>query len=656
MAQEILQNLITPNAHTINKVFSEKDRYFIDIYQRDYKWQKSQVETLLRDIELRFNLSKRTTTDPKNIKKAVLDNFKPYFLNTYLTCKSSDYVSIVDGQQRLTTLLIMLIALRKLVNEVHSNVQYLVKTLSVNTLDKLIFEADDFDKPQYYKVYNTNRQGAFDYILGNISEYEPKDETQKKILENYEIILTYFNSFFKSEDFLPIDVNKLTYYIYYILEKLNIVEIHIEQQENVATIFEVVNDRGLGLKPYEILKGKFLGNLTEVQKEKANEIWIKLQNQYYNSNIKNSTENEIDLDAFFKIYLRAKFADTENDYKKFEDKYHYEIYQNPKILTFFNRFEDNEILFNWVSNEFKYFAELHLKIRTTYDYDYLIFNKLLDQNQQYLLIISAIELNDKQEEEKINLVAKKFDQMHSTIRLLDLYESNDFQDLIYKLMPKIRNKGLDEITKAFDNVLIEYLEVEEIISKDAYTTIGDLYKFDLFQNVRNRWINFSKYTLMRIDNYLAKVLDKPSYCNDTLMNIEERFNKNNLKRYGMHLEHIYANNDKNKLLFTDSSGMFDESKFNTVRNKLGMVLLLKDKQNISSNNDYYILKVDDYKTSNIIWDELLVGHIDSIDRRNLPEEINFSEIEPNSDGVFPIEMVETRQKETFEILKLIWGF
>ncbi|MGB7510444.1 MAG: DUF262 domain-containing protein [Pelodictyon phaeoclathratiforme] len=54
MTKEIVQSLITPNAHTINKVFSEKDRYYIDIYQRDYKWQKSQVETLLWDIELRF--------------------------------------------------------------------------------------------------------------------------------------------------------------------------------------------------------------------------------------------------------------------------------------------------------------------------------------------------------------------------------------------------------------------------------------------------------------------------------------------------------------------------------------------------------------------------------------------------------------------------
>ena len=140
MAQEIVQSLITPNAQTLNKVFSEKDRYYIDIYQRDYKWQKSQIETLLRDIELRFNLGKRPITDPKNIKKDVLDNFKPYFLNTYLTCKTANYVSIVDGQQRLTTFLIILIALRRIVEEIHKNEVYSIKTVSINTLEKLIFE------------------------------------------------------------------------------------------------------------------------------------------------------------------------------------------------------------------------------------------------------------------------------------------------------------------------------------------------------------------------------------------------------------------------------------------------------------------------------------------------------------------------------------
>lgn len=657
MAQEIITKPITPNALTINDVFLKKDRYYIDIYQRDYEWQKKQVDTLLRDIELRFNINKRNITEPREIKKDVLDNFSPYFLNTFLTSKTANYVSIVDGQQRLTTLLIILIALRKFVLDINKNDTYISKTISYKMLDKMIFEADDFDKPEYYKIYNPNRQSAFDHILGILSEYSPKDKTQKKIVENFGIIMGYFNSFFKSEQTnSPIDVTKLTYYIYYILEKLNIVEIHIEQQENVATIFEVVNDRGLGLKPYMILKGKFLGNLSNTQKETANDLWVELQNKYYNSFIKNSTENEIDLDTFFKIYLRAKFADTENEYKKFDDEYHYEIYQNEKILDYFNRFNDIEKLYNWVLNDFKYFAELHLLIRTSYTDDYLIYNKLLDQNQQYLLIIAAIELNDKHSNEKIRIVAKKFDQMHSTMRLLDLYDSNTFQDIIYKLVPKIRNKKLDEIIQAFDTTLIEYLEDEELINKNTYKNIGELYKYELFQNVKNKWLNFTKYTLMRIDKYLAEVLDKPSYCKETLADLEERFNKNNKKTFGMHLEHIYANNDKNKLLFSDKTNGFDESKFSMVRNKLGMVLLLKDKQNISSNNDYYEKKVADYATSNLIWNELLVGHIDTVDRKHLPQDVIFTKIAPNQDGVFPLDMVETRQKETFNMLKLIWGF
>lgn len=657
MSQEIVQSLITPNAQTINKVFSEKERYFIDIYQRDYKWEKIQVETLLRDIELRFNLTSREISDPKFIKKDVLEKFKPYFLNTYLTCKTSNYISIVDGQQRLTTFLIILISLRKIVEEIHKNDIYAFKTVSIATLEKLIFEADDFDKPEYYKIYNPNRQDAFDYILGNKDNYKPSDETQKKILENHIIISNYFNTFFKSDDpVLPIEVSKLTYYIYYILEKLNIVEIHIEQQENVATIFEVVNDRGLGLKPYEILKGKFLGNLNSTQKENSNKIWVDLQNEYYNSIIVNSTENNIDLDTFFKIYFRAKFADSENEYKKFEDKYHYEIYQNEKILKFFSRFNDNVVLYNWVVNDFNYFAKLHLKIRTTYDNEYLIFNKLLDQNQQYLLIMSAVDLNDPLEQEKINLIAKKFDQLHTTLRLMDQYESNMFQDFIYKLIPKVRNKSIDEITTAFDTILIDYLEKEDIIAKGVYFKIGDLYRYDSFQNIRNRWVNFSKYVLMRIDRYLSSELDKPSYCKDNLQDLEDRFNKNNLKRYGMHLEHIYAYNDRNIKLFTNTDNEFDESQFNIVRNKLGMVLLLKDKQNISSNNDYYRLKMSDYATSNLIWNELLVGHIDSIDKKNLPLNVSFTKIEPNENDVFPLEKVETRQKETFEMIKLVWGF
>jgi len=652
----IVKTLITPYAKNINEIFQQNERYLIDIYQRDYKWDKIQVETLLRDIELRFNLTERKNLKPPEIKNDVINRFKPYFLNTFLTCKTSNYFSIVDGQQRLTTILIILIKLSQLINKVHIDQSYEIKTVIPITLEKLIFETNDFGEPESYKIFNPNRHDAFDAIRTLDTDFKFSDETQKRITGNYEIISKYLNLFFKpKESDLEIDVIKLTYYIYYILEKLNIVDIKIEQQENVATIFEVVNDRGLGLKPYEILKGKLIGNLSNLEKESANKVWVELQNAYYNTRLENSTEKSIDLDTFFRTYLRANFADSETEYQKFEDKYHYEIYSNEKILNYFGRFEDNERLYKWVTEEFKYFAELYLYLRTTYDDEYLIYNKLLDQNQQYLLIMSCIDLEDKNKKEKINAIAKKFDQFHSILRLLNEYESNKFQNLIYKLNTQIRNKSIDESLKAFDRVLIEYLESEEVVGKDIYKEINELFKWELLQDVRNNLANFSKYVLMRTDRYLAYELDKPSYCKESLKELEDRFNKNNKKQYGMHLEHIYAQNDKNYQLFT-KNGVFDEGKFKEVRNKLGMLLLLKDRQNISSNNDYYNLKIEDYKTSNLIWNELLVGHIDIVDRRNLPPSVNFTKIDPDNNGVFPIDKVDTRQQEIFNMIKLVWCF
>jgi hypothetical protein len=171
--------------------------------------------------------------------------------------------------------------------------------------------------------------------------------------------------------------------------------------------------------------------------------------------------------------------------------------------------------------------------------------------------------------------------------------------------------------------------------------------------VRNRWTNFSKYVLMRIDRYLSKVLDKPSYAGGNLEELEEHFNKTTRRRYGMHLEHIYAYNDPNKALFT-MDNQFDEQAFKIMRDLLGMVLLLKDSQNISSNNEIYKDKIDTYKKSNFIWNELLSGHVPGVDVRNLPEVFRIQEVKPDETGAFPIKDIANRQAAMFNAVKHIW--
>ncbi len=656
MEQKTMRSVITPNDQFLRTVFSNPKPYFIDIYQREYKWKKSEVETLLRDIEVRFEQHRRTKEVPKDIQTDVQEHFEPYFLNSYLTHSTATNISIVDGQQRLTTFLLILIKLHKILKNIEANTRYAGKTFSSATIEKLIFETDDFGEAARFKIYNENREGIFRHLVEGV-QIVPLDETQQRIKSNFEIISAHYDNFFQKKGEREIglyDLTKLTYYITYILDRISIVEIKIEKQQNVAMIFEVVNDRGLGLKPYEILKGKLIGNLSMPQKEQANAIWTKLQNSYFKATIRNSTESQIDLDAFFRIFFRAKFADSENEYEAFEGDYHYEIYRNSKIRAYFKDFTDPTLLFNRITDDIEYFAELYLWLRTTYENDFLIFNKLLDQNQQYLLILSALDANDQDRTEKITTIARKFDQFHTIIRLLDVYESNAFQRLIYPISRDIRGQSLAEVMTVFDRELIKYLENEEVLPKGEVKSIAEIFTVERFMGIRNRWTNFSKYILLRIDRYLSTLLDKPSYAGGSLEALEEHFNKTTRRRYGMHLEHIYAYNTPNMALFTTEDKGFDEQTFKFVRDLLGMVLLLKDSQNLSSNNEIYRDKIDTYKKSNFLWNELLAGHFPNVDKRNLPDSFNVEKVEPDKTGAFPMGKVGERQIAIIKAIKQIW--
>jgi len=663
--ENTVRSVITPNDQFLRAVFSTSKAYFIDIYQREYKWNSENVETLLRDIESRFATGKRDKTEPRDIQAAVQERFEPYFLNTYLTHSTATSISIVDGQQRLTTFLLILIWLYQILKAFEASKKnhekdedkdpyYDQKTFSSGTLEKLIFESDDFGDAARFKIFNENREETFRQVVEE-QQLSPTDETQQRISDNFETIKNYFEGFLGIKD-TPgrYDIAKLTYYITYLLDRISIVEIKIEKQQNVATIFEVVNDRGLGLKPYEILKGKLIGNLPQPQKEQANRIWTRIQDDYFNAELKNSTESKLDLDNFFRTFFRAKFADSENAYEKFEDDYHYEIYRDLEIRRYFKDFTDTGLLYNRIVGDIQHFADLYLRLRTGYDNEFLIYNKLLDQNQQYLLILSCMEAEDVDQEDKITGIARKFDQFHAILRLLDAYESSAFQRMIYPINRDIRNRSLREAEAVFDKILIQKLEEEEVLRKGELKMVSELFKDERFLGVKNRWTNFSKYVLMRIDRYLSQRLDKPSYAGGDLRELEEHFNKTTRRKYGMHLEHIYAYNDQNMALFTSDEHGFNEQQFTSVRNRLGMVLLLKDRQNISSNNEIYTDKMETYKKSNFIWNELLVGHLHGVDARNLPEPLKVEPVQPDSTGAFPKNKVDERQRLLFNVIKHIW--
>jgi uncharacterized protein with ParB-like and HNH nuclease domain len=385
-----VDKLITPNDKTIDKVFSSSSSYYIDIYQREYKWTQIQVQTLLNDIQVRFDIGIRKESDPKLIREDVIENFEPYFVNTFLTNEIPGKKNIVDGQQRLTTFLIMLIKLYQIAKE-EKDRDPTLKMYEAGYIEDRIFESGAFGDKKF-KIHNENREEAFSSILNlKYNDFEDPDETQCRIIENYVYISNYFDSIFFDSDKI-FDSIKFNYYLTYILNRLSIVEIEITSAHNVAMIFEVVNDRGLGLKPFEILKGKFLGILDEKQKEGANEAWTEILDNHYkvNSNV----------DDFFKLYFRSKFAKSINEYERMEHEYHYEAYKNSAIRSYLEEFKNKDKLYDFVTKELKYFSKLYLELKGSGKHRFVLFNRMLDQNQQYLLIMSAIKYNDPKRKKK----------------------------------------------------------------------------------------------------------------------------------------------------------------------------------------------------------------------------------------------------------------
>jgi uncharacterized protein with ParB-like and HNH nuclease domain len=190
-AQTTVQKLITPHDQFIRSVFNTQRSYFIDIYQREYKWTDEQVKTLLNDLEVRFELGKRNKTAPKEIQQEVLENFEPYFLNTYLTHSSPISTGIVDGQQRLTTLLLMLIKLYQILQKIETKAETQGQTFKPGALRPLIFEEDDFGGATRFKIFNANREAQLRALVDR-ADFNPNDETQKRLKGNFSYISGYY--------------------------------------------------------------------------------------------------------------------------------------------------------------------------------------------------------------------------------------------------------------------------------------------------------------------------------------------------------------------------------------------------------------------------------------------------------------------------------
>lgn len=387
-----------PLSLSIRELFGNADAlYKIPQYQRPYKWEDEQVEKLWDDVYESFE------NEDEN-----------YFLGSIITAKPRDneksaYIDVVDGQQRLTTLMIMFCVIRDLYPDI--NAEKSDENPFAVDIDTIRASIALYGKSNRLKLF-THRQHQSDFeeliIKGDTKELKKPYKYQVRSDEEprYKFINTSFIFRKKLEDLGQENSEKI---IDYLFNQVKIIRIDCKNREFAIRLFQVLNDRGMDLTAADLIKSFLLERLYNTYKNDTDTSKIK-EEQFISDwremeqSIKNS---DISLNDLFIIYeyhilgqnpkkslydeLQNVFADKDpnqiiSDIKQFAHTYFKEIYEaDDKVLYSFRYIRWNmywkSILLTALHTGYPDYEKLKKQLRRFY-YLYWIAGKTLSQIKQ----------------------------------------------------------------------------------------------------------------------------------------------------------------------------------------------------------------------------------------------------------------------------------
>ena len=227
---------------SLKEIFSGK--YIVPLYQRNYAWSEEEIAQLLQDLYENFKKAENSKDDSKYDLN--------YFIGSLVVLKRKDgYFEVIDGQQRLTTLSILL----KLLNLVDEPKLFYESRPEVEAFfDSFYRNADTSDVTFTYKV--SHLVHAVDLL--NETVVNPDEAVQKTLSE----------------------IPNLDGFKKFILANVILVRVEIPTDTDVASYFEIMNNRGEQLQKHEILKSYLMdslkdenGNHYKNQQEEFSKIW-----------------------------------------------------------------------------------------------------------------------------------------------------------------------------------------------------------------------------------------------------------------------------------------------------------------------------------------------------------------------------------------------
>ncbi|WQU07684.1 DUF262 and DUF1524 domain-containing protein [Helicobacter pylori] len=265
---------------------SQEKQFVIPIYQRVYSWEKEQCEQLWDDI----------------IKTGGNDQIEGHFIGSIVFVHDGIYTTnynellIIDGQQRLTTITLLFIALRDYLNDED---EFLKKFSCQKIRNRYLINSDEKGDKKFRLILSEPDK---DTLLSLIDKDRRKpSEPSSKIMENFKLF----------EEWIRKNTDKLET-IFKGLKKLMIVWIALKKEkDDPQLIFESMNSKGIELTQTDLIRN-YIVMETEVGKQEG------FYNQYWRAMEEDFKQNETLFNQFVRHYLTIKIGKIPNEKRVYE--------------------------------------------------------------------------------------------------------------------------------------------------------------------------------------------------------------------------------------------------------------------------------------------------------------------------------------------------
>jgi len=528
-------------------------KYSIDYYQREYKWQTKQVAELIDDLATKFLESH----EEGNERSAVAD-YGHYFLGSIILSDKDGQKFIIDGQQRLTTLTLLLIFVQHQLEDAEQKGQ-IAELIFAQKYGKRSFNLDIPERTACMEAL---------YAGEEFTESDPP-ESIANILARYADL----------DDCFPEEVKgaALPYFVDWLIENVHLVEITAYSDGDAYTIFETMNDRGLSLTPADMLKGYLLANITDADRRtRASRVWKERVSALLDIG------KDEDADGL-KSWLRSQYAESIRERKRGAAPQDFDL-----IGTEFHRWvRDHEdglgltasVEFaRFIERDFAFYGRWYERLRRAAEaltprLECVHFNAQHNFTLQYPVLLAALRVEDDEATalRKFRVVAAHLDILiHRRIWNWHAIDYSTMQYAMFLIMRDIRAKSLPDLVALLRKRLDD-----------------DLESFDFNDSFRLHGMNGRQ-----IHRLLARMTD---YV-ETRSGQASRYTEYSQRgKKGYEIEHIWADHPERH---TDEFA--HPSEFHEYRNRIGGLLLLPKSFNASYGDLPYAEKREHYASQNLL--------------------------------------------------------